>query len=200
MNIYYLAVIPVLGTMIIFHELGHFLAAKFFKVRVEAFSIGFGKRLAGFVSGDTDYKLCALPLGGYVKMAGDNMGEGTGDPGEFLSKPRWQRFIIALMGPVFNVILSIILLTILFSFKYQEPAYVTQQFRIGYVKESSAAAKAGLKVGDTITRFDGLSAPTYETAQLRALSNPGQPLSISYRRGNRGFTTTLTPDVESPNK
>src|SRR5258708_39239436 len=104
------------------------------------------------------------------------------------------------MGPLFNVLLSIILLNILFSFKYQAPAYVTQQFRIGYVKENSAAARAGLKVGDTVTRFDGLIAPTYETAQLRALSNPGQPLSISYRRGSQEFTTILTPDVESTSK
>jgi regulator of sigma E protease len=199
-NLYLLAVIPVLGTMIIFHELGHFLAAKFFKVRVEAFSIGFGKRLIGHVSGDTDYKICALPLGGYVKMAGDNIGEGTGDPGEFLSKPRWQRFFIALMGPAFNVILSILLLTILFSFKYQEPAAVVQPFRVGMAMENSAAAKAGLLPGDYITQFDGLSNPNWEGVQMRVMSNPGQPLSVTYRRGDKEMTTTLIPDTEKTNR
>ena len=80
----------VLGVMVLIHELGHFLAARYFDVRVEAFSIGFGPRLFGFKRGDTDYKVCLFPLGGYVKMAGENIGEPTGDPGEFMSKPRWQ--------------------------------------------------------------------------------------------------------------
>src|SRR5262245_40315792 len=100
-----LAVIVVLGVMIIIHELGHFLAAKYFGVRVDGFAIGFGKRLFGVKRGDTDYRVCALPLGGYVKMAGDNPSEErAGSADEFLSKPRWQRFIIAIMGPAFNIL------------------------------------------------------------------------------------------------
>src|SRR5579864_7476361 len=94
----------VLGFMILIHEFGHYAAAKFFGVRVEVFSLGFGKRIFGFKRGDTDYRLSVLPFGGYVRMSGENpMEERTGDPGEFGSHPRWQRFIIALAGPVMNV-------------------------------------------------------------------------------------------------
>src|SRR5256885_13762734 len=97
----------VLGFMILIHEFGHYAAAKLFKVRVEVFSIGFGKRLLGFRRGDTDYRISALPLGGYVKMSGENpMDERTGDAGEFLSHPKWQRFVIALAGPAMNVLLA----------------------------------------------------------------------------------------------
>src|SRR5437660_8360823 len=106
------AVAVVLGFMILIHEFGHYAAAKLFKVRVEVFSIGFGKRLFGFRRGETDYRIAAIPLGGYVKMSGENpMDERTGDPGEFLSHPRWQRFVIALAGPTMNILLAIALLT-----------------------------------------------------------------------------------------
>src|SRR6202030_2228175 len=102
----------VLGFMILIHEFGHYAAAKYFGVRVEVFSIGFGKRLLGFKRGDTDYRIAAIPLGGYVKMSGENpMDDRTGDPGEFLSHPRWQRFIIAIAGPFMNVLLAFCLWT-----------------------------------------------------------------------------------------
>ena len=111
--------------MILIHELGHFMAAKRFGVRVETFSFGFGKRLFGWRRGDTDYRVSLLPLGGYVKMAGENPGEPlSGDPAEFLAKPRWQRFIIALMGPAMNIVLAIVLLTGLYMVKYQKPAWL----------------------------------------------------------------------------
>src|SRR5882762_6410773 len=98
----------VLGFMILIHEFGHYAAAKYFKVRVEVFSIGFGTRLLGFRRGDTDYRISAIPLGGYVKMSGENpMDERSGDPAEFLSHPRWQRFIIAIAGPFMNVVLAV---------------------------------------------------------------------------------------------
>ena len=93
----------VLGFMILIHEFGHYAAAKYFGVRVEVFSIGFGKRLLGFRRGETDYRISILPLGGYVKMAGENpMDERTGDPGEFLSHPRWQRFVVAVARDSLN--------------------------------------------------------------------------------------------------
>ena len=83
----------VLGIIIVIHEAGHFLVAKLFKIRVETFSVGFGPRLWGYRYGETNYQLSLLPLGGYVKMSGENPGDGvTGDPHEFLSKPKWQRF------------------------------------------------------------------------------------------------------------
>src|SRR6202046_1502613 len=97
------AVVAVLGFMILIHEFGHYAVAKWLGVRVEVFSIGFGKRLLGFRRGETDYRISAIPLGGYVKMSGENpMVEVSGDPGEFLSHPRWHRFIIAIAGPMMN--------------------------------------------------------------------------------------------------
>src|SRR5579875_824424 len=102
----------VLGIMVLVHELGHFIAAKSFGVRVEVFSIGFGTRLFGFRRGDTDYRVCLLPLGGYVKMSGETPGETrTGDPGEFSSHPRWQRILIGLAGPAANFALAFVLMT-----------------------------------------------------------------------------------------
>src|SRR5271155_2681829 len=101
------SVTVVLGIMIFVHEWGHFIAAKLSGVRVEVFSLGFGPRLAGFKRGDTDYRLSALPFGGYVRMAGDNpVEERTGAPDEFLSKPRWVRVLIAIAGPTMNIILA----------------------------------------------------------------------------------------------
>src|SRR5216684_6920318 len=106
------AVAAVLGFMILVHEFGHYAVAKWLGVRVEVFSIGFGKRLFGFRRGNTDYRVSALPLGGYVKMSGENpMEESSGDPGEFMSHPRWQRFVIAIAGPAMNIGLAIVALT-----------------------------------------------------------------------------------------
>src|SRR6478672_12645003 len=105
----------VLGIMVLVHEFGHFLVAKWCGVRVEVFSIGFPPRLFGFRRGDTDYRISLLPLGGYVKMAGENpMETPTGDPGEFMSHPRWQRFIIAIAGPAMNIILAFVVLSVLY--------------------------------------------------------------------------------------
>src|ERR1700739_1732802 len=105
------AVVAVLGFMILVHEFGHYAVAKWLGVRVEVFSMGFGKRLFGFRKGDTDSRVSAIPLGGYVKMSGENpMDERTGDPAEFLSHPRWQRFIVALAGPAMNIALAVGLL------------------------------------------------------------------------------------------
>src|SRR5262250_2789535 len=117
----------VLGFMILIHEFGHYAAAKYFGVRVEVFSIGFGKRLIGFRRGDTDYRIAAIPLGGYVKMSGENpMDERTGDPAEFLSHPRWHRFLIAIAGPAMNILLAIGLLTGVYMVNYEYPIYLYQ--------------------------------------------------------------------------
>ncbi|MGH9576172.1 MAG: site-2 protease family protein, partial [Terriglobales bacterium] len=122
-----LAVIPVLGVMIVIHEFGHYAAAKFFGVRVEVFSVGFGKRLLGFKRGDTDYRISLIPLGGYVKMSGENpMDEQSGDPGEFGSHPRWQRLIIAVAGPAMNIVLAIALLTGVYMVHYEHAIYWDQ--------------------------------------------------------------------------
>src|SRR6476620_9180888 len=146
-----IAVVGVLGFMILIHEFGHFAVAKWLGVRVEQFAIGFGKRLFGVRKGETDYRINLLPLGGYVKMSGENPLEArTGDAGEFMSHPRWQRFIIAFAGPLMNIILAVGLLTVVYMVHYEHPAYLEQPAVIGFVMGGSPADKAGILPGDRI--------------------------------------------------
>src|SRR5437588_1461477 len=182
----------VLGFMILIHEFGHYAAAKLFKVRVEVFSIGFGTRLLGFRKGETDYRISAIPLGGYVKMSGENpMDERTGDPGEFLSHPRWHRFVIAIAGPAMNILLAVFLLTVVYMVHYEYPSYLNQAAVIDGVRADSPAAKAGLGAGDRIVKVDGIENPTWEQLQPRVWLSPNQPLTVTVQRGNQSFQKTI---------
>jgi regulator of sigma E protease len=166
----------VLGFMILIHELGHYAAAKYFGVRVEVFSIGFGKRLLGFKRGDTDYRISAIPLGGYVKMSGENpMDDRTGEPGEFLSHPRWQRFIIALAGPAMNVLLALGLWTGIFMTHYEYPAVMDGPAVVGWILPNTPAANAGIQPGDTVVRVDNIENPTWEQVSYKEELSPNQP-------------------------
>src|SRR5438477_1615808 len=190
-----LAVGVILGFMILIHEFGHYATAKLLGVRVEVFSIGFGKRLLGFRRGDTDYRIAAIPLGGYVKMSGENpMDERSGDPAEFLSHPRWHRFIIAIAGPFMNILLALVLLAGVYMVHFEYPAFLDQPAVIGWVESDSPAAKAGLKAGDRITRVDGVQNPTWEQVEPKIELNPNQPVDISIERARRTFDTTITPE------
>lgn len=176
----------VLGIMILVHELGHFAAAKWFGVRVDVFSLGFGKRVAGFRRGETDYRISALPLGGYVKMAGENPLESrNGAPEEFMSHPRWQRFVIAIAGPAMNIILAVALLTGVFMVHYEHPVFLDEPAVIGWVLENSPAAQAGIEQGDRIARIDGVQNPTWEDVMLKVMVNPKQPLDVAIQRGSQ---------------
>ena len=195
------AVLLVLGTLVIVHEFGHYAAAKLFGVRVEVFSIGFGKRLFGFRKGDTDYRVSLLPLGGYVKMSGENpMEASTGDPAEFMSHPRWQRFIIALAGPAMNIILAIALLTGVFMVHYSRLFFLEQPVVVGRVVPDTPAAKAGVKAGDRITQIDGVMNPVWEDALIREAMAGGQPLEITVQRGEQTFPLTVRPDAIGKDK
>ncbi|MFZ0759885.1 MAG: RIP metalloprotease RseP [Candidatus Sulfotelmatobacter sp.] len=190
------AVAVVLGFMILIHELGHYAVAKWLGVRVEVFSIGFGKRLLGFRKGDTDYRLSAIPLGGYVKMSGENpMEERTGDPAEFMSHSRWHRFLIAIAGPSMNILLAIFLLTVVYMVHYEYPVFLDQPAVIEYVKPGSAADQAGLRPGDRIVKIDGTQNPTWEQVEPREWLSPNQPLSVSIQRGDQVFQKTVVPQA-----
>src|SRR5512143_386162 len=187
------AVAVVLGFMILIHEFGHYAAAKLFKVRVEVFSIGFGKRLLGFRKGETDYRLSAIPLGGYVKMSGENpMDERTGDPAEFLSHPRWHRFIIAIAGPAMNILLAIGLLTGVYMVRYEYAAFLDKPAVIAWIKTDSAAAQADLKPGDRIVKIDDTENPTWEQVYYKVLLSPNQPLNVTIQRGDEKLQKVVT--------
>ncbi len=193
------AVAVVLGIMIVVHEFGHFAAAKLFDVRVEQFAIGFGKRLFGIKKGETDYRVNALPFGGYVKMAGENPLEAhTGDPREFTSKPRWQRFVIALAGPLANVILAVGLLTGVFMVRYEHPIYLDQPAVIGWVLDNSPAQKSGIQAGDRIVRIEGEQNPTWEDVLPKVVLSPGQPVHLAIQRGDQILQKTIVPTPTGP--
>lgn len=188
----------VLGVMILIHEWGHYAAAKFFNVRVEVFSIGFGKRLLGFRRGETDYRISAIPLGGYVKMSGENpMDERTEDPGEFLNHPRWQRFVIAIAGPFMNIVLAVGLLTVVYMVHYEYPAFIDQPGVIAYVKPDSAAAQAGIQAGDRITRIAGIDNPTWEQIGLKVMLSPNESLPVTINRNGQILDRSITPKAVS---
>jgi regulator of sigma E protease len=182
----------VLGIMVLVHEFGHFAVAKLCGVRVEVFSIGFGKRLFGFRHGDTDYRLSLLPLGGYVRMSGEAPGEETtGDPGEFSAHPRWQRILIGLAGPVCNFLLALFLMTGFYMMHNEVEAFRSQAANIDFVSDHTAAANAGLKAGDLITRFDSVVNPTWEQVSLRAALNVGQTIPVEVKRAGQTVNTML---------
>jgi len=189
-----LAVAVVLGVIVFVHELGHFLAAKSFGVRVETFSLGFGKRLVGFTAGGTDYRLSLLPLGGYVKMAGENpMDQPSGKPDEFLSKPRWQRFIVAIAGPVMNAVLAVGLLIPVYMREYPHNPVLDRPAVIAEVLPGSPADKAGLQPLDRIVNVDGAADPTWETVFLKIAVSVEHPLKMTVERHGQTFQTALTP-------
>jgi regulator of sigma E protease len=191
----------VLGFLILIHEFGHYAAAKYFGVRVEVFSIGFGKRLLGFTRGDTDYRISAIPLGGYVKMSGENpMDDRTGDPGEFLSHPRWQRFIVAIAGPAMNIMLAIVLLTVVYMVHYEYLAVADEPAVVGWVNPNTPAEKAGIQIGDRIVRVDGIQNPTWEQVEIKDDLSPNQPLDFSIEHDGKVVDKVLVPQPVGPNQ
>jgi len=192
-----LAMVVVLGIMILVHEFGHFAVAKLLGVRVEQFALGFGKRLVGFRRGETEYRINLLPLGGYVKMAGENPGEArTGDPGEFTAHPRWHRFLIALAGPAMNVFLAVALLTCVYMLHYAHPAYLDEPAVVGFVANNSPAMNAGIQEGDRIVRIDGKQNPTWEDVNLTIALSPGHSLNLAVQRGPDVLEKTLIPTAQ----
>lgn len=190
-------VLILIGIMILVHELGHYVAAVYFNVRVSAFSFGFGPRLFGFKRGETDFKVSAIPFGGYVKMMGENVSdEQTDDPRAFLNRPRWQRLIIALAGPSMNVVLAVALLTGLYMVRFPKSPDVTASATVGHVFPDSAAAKADIREGDRITRIDGIENPTWEDVFMKEVVSANVPLAVELERDGQRLETTVTPILD----
>jgi len=162
-----LAFIVVLGITITIHEFGHFAVAKLLKIRVLVFSLGMGPRLFGFFRGGTDYRLSAIPMGGYVKMAGETFDEERqGSPDEFQSHPRWHRFLVAIAGPCMNIALAVAILTYSYIDGVQVPRYFKEPPIVGPVAENSIAHRAGLRSGDLIVSVSGNAVRTWDDMEI----------------------------------
>ncbi len=186
-----------IGVMILVHELGHYWAARWFDVRIDVFSFGFGPRLFGVRRGETDFRVSAILFGGYVKMAGEQPGdEHIDDPRAFLAKSRWKRLIIAGAGPAMNIVLAVAVLTSLYMVKYPKVPPSAQRGIIGHVDPGSPADRAGLKEGDIIVKLDNRIDPTWEDIVLKEVASAGQPLQTKIERNGNTFWTTVTPRLD----
>jgi regulator of sigma E protease len=213
------AFIVLIAIMVVVHEFGHFAVAKLCRVRVEAFSIGFGPRLFGIKYGDTDYKICLLPFGGFVKMTGENPGDPVTlpnpaldyelekrfgkdaanlpktedgqilDPGAFTSHPRWQRMLIGVAGPVANFILAFVLMVFYFGWLNEVPDVKTSVLE--WVSAGSPAARAGLQPGDVITQFASAANPDLDTLDDLTQKNAGQDVPVTVLRAGQSVSTSL---------
>jgi regulator of sigma E protease len=192
----------VLGILILVHEWGHFIVARLFGVRVDVFSIGFGPRLFGWKRGATDYRVSAIPLGGYVRMAGQDLSEidsgdqkPTGAPDELMSKKRWQRALISLAGPVVNLIFPLVLLTGYFVVKGNPyPKYMDQPLVVLSLPKDSPLVKAGVEPGDRITSLNGVSTPTWWSTREPEFSKVlgSQKVQVTFEHKGELHTTEVS--------
>jgi len=186
------AAIVVLGVLVFVHELGHFLAARACGVEVRRFSLGFGPRLAGFRRGATDYRISAVPLGGYVKMLGEALDDEI-EPEKtsvsFAHKPPGQRLIIVAAGPLANFVLAVILFGLI-TLVYGTPMLLPQ---VGKVLDGYPAQTAGLRPGDTVLSVGDKEVSSWEDMAGLIAANGSKPLNLAIKRGKDILTVTITP-------
>ena len=186
----------VLGVLIFVHELGHFLAAKRVGIRVLKFQLGFNPTIVSFKRGDTEYSIGALPLGGYVKMAGDSPDETlTGRADEFLSKSKWERFQVLIMGPAMNLLLALVVTAFVLYRGAEVPAYQDMPPVVGTVMMGSPAAKSDLQPGDRILSVAGRDVDTWEQFFIAVGSRPNRQTSLTIQRDGREMERVVTPIV-----
>ena len=199
-----LAFIFILGSAVVLHEFGHFIVAKLLRIRVETFSVGFGPRLLGRKWGDTDYRVSAIPLGGYVKLGGDDSNaplEGMSaqniPPEEMFNlRPRWQRILVSLAGPVMNI-LTALAIPFAAAMMYGVPA--TPAPVVYYIQPGGAAETAGLNPGDRIVAFNGTRNPSWDAINEDALLSPGHALPMVVERNGAEVPLTFVPSSRVEN-
>jgi regulator of sigma E protease len=192
------AFLLVLGVLIFVHELGHFLVARWYGVRVLTFSLGFGPKILKVTRGGTEYCISAVPLGGYVKMAGENVSdERVGAPDEFLSKSKWVRFQVYLAGPAMNILLALIASTVVLAGGADVPIFKSQPPVVGSVEPGSAAEKVGIQPGDRIVSINGQDVPTWDDMEMSVLPQANREIAIVFERGGVRSTVTVVPASET---
>jgi regulator of sigma E protease len=193
-----LSFVLVLGLLIFVHELGHFIFAKLFGVRVLKFSLGFGPKVIGKTIGETEYVISAFPLGGFVKMFGENPDEQevaeADKQGSFSHKVVWQRFLIVFAGPVFNLLFAVVLFFLVFAFMGIPTAVDTT--RIGKVNDNSPAAMAGLLENDVILRINERETLVWDDVLMGVKGSEGQALAMVVQRGNEKITISVIPAID----
>jgi regulator of sigma E protease len=193
-----LAFLFVLGVLIFVHELGHFMAARRLGVRVLTFSLGFGPKLVKVKRGDTEYCISAIPLGGYVKMAGENPDDPrTGNPDEFMSRSKWERFQILIMGPAMNIILAVVVMAAVLAQGAEVPIYQDEPPVVGAVTPGSPAEQAGIARGDRILTVDGEEVDTWEDLFIAIGTRPSRDVGLTLLRGGRTQSLTVRTVAET---
>ena len=198
-----LAFVFVLGVLVFVHELGHFLAAKRVGIRVLKFQLGFNPTILSFRRGDTEYGIGALPLGGYVKMAGENPEDVERDEhgnaivrtDEFLSKTKWERFQVLIMGPIMNLLLAVILTAVVLHQGVETGSYEDQPVVVGVVAADSVAAKADIRPGDRIVSVAGRNVDTWDQFLMAVGTKPNREITIGLMRSGIDQTRTVTPSL-----
>jgi regulator of sigma E protease len=186
----------VLGVLVFIHELGHFLLARWNGVRVITFSLGFGPKILKMQRGDTEYCISIIPLGGYVKMAGENPeDQPTGGNDEFLAKTKWQRFQILIAGPAMNIILAVVLLAVVLMQGADVPAYLDQAATVGAVQPGSPAEQAGIQPGDIITQFGSAEISTWEHLEMAVAARPEREVDVVVVRNGREERMKVRPEL-----
>lgn len=187
------AFVVMLGGLIFVHEFGHFVMAKFFKIRVEVFSLGFGPRLLGWRRNCTDYRISLLPLGGYVKMAGENPGEElSGSEEEFLSRSKWERFVVLVMGATLNIVLAVMINAGVYMYGVPVPKYIEDPPVVGAVESGSPAERGGLRVMDRILQVGDRQTRSWNEMQIAVALNPDQRLPFIVDRDGEEITLDIT--------
>ena len=189
-----LSFVFVLGVLIFVHELGHFLMARRIGVRVITFSLGFGPKLLAFRRGETEYCVSVIPLGGYVKMAGETAEDArTGAPDEFLSKSKWQRFQVLIMGPVMNLVLAVLVMAVVLYQGANVPAFQDQPVVVGSITDGSSAQNAGIAAGDRIVSVDGMSTPTWARFASAIAPSSRSQLDVVVERNGQTVHIAVAP-------
>jgi len=194
MNVIYqfLTFLVVLGIIVLVHELGHYMAARLMKIRVEVFSFGFGKRLFGKKIGPTDFRVSLVPVGGYVRMAGEEEYDPQNPrPDEFMAKNRAQKIFTLLMGPVMNLVLALLLITLVNMGGVEIDSYKLESPVIGYIEKDSPAAKSGLLPGDVLLAINGKKTPNWKEVEITIGTNPRESLKIDFLRNKTPRATSL---------